>query len=292
MKRRKHTAGSHHGMQVVTLCISTTMVLILLGLVVLSVLTARNLSTQVKENTCISLVLGDTVSVDDGRRLVDELKGKPFARMVRYISQEEALQTMTVEMGANPVDFAGVNPFQAEIEVQMKADYANTDSLCCLSEALQKDERVIDVVFQADQIDKVNENVQRISVVLLALSVLLLIVSYSLISNSVRLGVYSRRFTIHTMKLVGARWGFIRRPFLWRSVFIGFVASLLACVVLGAIVYGLYQYQPGADQLITPLELAVTAAAVFVLGFVIMLICTLFSVNKFLRMTADQVYMS
>ena len=277
-------------MQVVTLCISTMMVLILLGLVVLSVVTARNLSVQVKENTCISLVLGDTVSADDGMRLLGELQQRPFSRKVRYISQEEALQTMTEEMGANPVDFAGVNPFQAEIEVLMTADCANTDSLRRISEKLLRDERVIDVAFQADEIDRVNENVQRISMVLLAVSALLLIVSYSLISNSVRLGVYSRRFTIHTMKLVGARWGFIRRPFLWRSVLIGIVASLLACAVLGGIVYSLYQYQPGAEQLITPLELAVTAAAVFAFGFVIMLICTLFSVNKFLRMTAGEIY--
>ena len=123
-----------------------------------------------------------------------------------------------------------------------------------------------------------------------ALAVLLIIISYALISNSVRLGVYARRFTIHTMKLVGAPWSFIRRPFLWRSIFIGIVASLLACGVLGAIVYTLYQYQPGAEELVTVRELIIMAVSVFVFGFVIMLLCTLLSVNKFLRMTAGELY--
>lgn len=277
-------------MQVVTLCISTTMVLILLGLVVLSVLTARNLSTYVRENMAINLVLGDTVSIDDGSALVKELQAQSYAREVKYISQEEALAVMTEKLGADPVEFAGVNPFQAEIEVHMQEAYANTDSLRSISERLMKDNRVTDVAYQADLIDDVNRNIQRISLILLALSVLLLIVSYALISNSVRLGVYSRRFTIHTMKLVGAKWSLIRRPFLRRSIIIGLVASLLACVILSGIVYSIYRYQPGVTELITRRDVIITGIAVLVFGLVFMLVCTLFSVNKFLRMTAGELY--
>lgn len=281
-------ASRRHGMQVVTLCISTTMVLILLGLVVLSVLTARNLSTSVKENMAINLVLGDTIGQDDGKLLLKELQAKRYAKQVKYISQEEALLTMTEKLGASPVEFAGVNPFQAEIELQLKADYANTDSLRRISDRLLKDKRVVEVAYPADMIDDVNVNMQRISIILLALAVLLIIVSYSLISSSVRLDVYARRFTIHTQKLVGARWSLIRRPMLRRSILIGLVASLLACAVLAGIVYSVYRYQPGADQLITRHEMLITAVAVFVFGFVIMLLCTLLSVNKFLRMTAGE----
>lgn len=277
-------------MQVVTLCISTTMVLILLGLVVLSVLTARNLSTSVKENMAINLVLGDTVSLDEGQQLLKELQSQRYAKKVKYISQEEALNTMTEKLGANPVEFAGVNPFQAEIELQLKADYANTDSLRHISDVLMKDKRVVEVAYPADMIDDVNVNMQRISLILLALAVLLIIVSYSLISSSVRLDVYARRFTIHTQKLVGARWSLIRRPMLRRSILIGLVASLLACAVLAGIVYSLYRYQPGVDELITQREMVITAVSVFVFGFVIMLLCTLLSVNKFLRMTAGELY--
>ena len=277
-------------MQVVTLCISTTMVLFLLGLLVLSVLTARNLSTYVKENMALNLVLGDTVTVADGLALANELKSAPFAREVRYISSEEALLTMINEMGANPVEFAGQNPFQAEIEVLLRAPYANSDSLSAVSNRLKQDHRVFDIAYLDDQIDAVNRNIQRISVILLVLSLLLLIVSYSLISSSVRLGVYARRFTIHTMKLVGARWSFIRKPFLRRSIAISLVASLLACAALGGIVYSIYRYQPGIRELITRQELIITAASIFAFGFVFMLLCTLLSVNKFLRMTAGELY--
>lgn len=280
----------HHGMQVVTLCISTTMVLILLGLVVLSVLTARNLSTYVKENMSVNLVLGDTVSLADGQALLAQLKQRPYARQARYISQDEALRIMTAEMGDDPVKFAGVNPFQAEIEVLLQADYANSDSLRRTISALQQDPRIVEVMYAKDQIDAVDRNVNRINIFLLVLLGLNIFICFTLVSNSVQLGVYSRRFTIHTQKLVGARWSLIRRPFLAKSIGIGLVASLLACALLGAAVYSGIQLQPGASDLITPRELIITAAAIVVFGFFIMLLCTLLSVNRFLRMTAGELY--
>ena len=157
-------------------------------------------------------------------------------------------------------------------------------------EWLKADPRVVEVAYLADQMDDVNRNIQRISIIMLVLSVLLLIVSYTLISNSVLLGIYSRRFTIHTMKLVGARWSLIRRPFLRHSIITGLVASLLACAVLAAIVYTLYHYQPGAEALIGQKEMIITGATVFALGFIIVMLCTLLSVNRFLRMTAGELY--
>ncbi len=279
-------------MQAVTLCISTTMVLILLGLVVVSVLAARNLSTYVKENMSVNLVLGDTVTVSEGTALMSEIEARPYTRHVKYISQEEALRTMTAELGDDPVKFAGVNPFQAEIEVQLKANYANSDSLARVAEALKADSRITDIIYAKEQIDAVDRNIQRINLVLLVLMALNIFICFTLISNSVQLGVYSRRFTIHTMQLVGARWSLIRRPLLRRSIVIGLIASLLACLVLGAAIYALYKYQPGATQFITHREMAIVAVSVFVFGFFIMLLCTLLSVNKFLRMTAGELYKS
>ena len=290
MKRRKKKTGRHLGMQAVSLCISTTMVLILLGLVVAFVLTARNLSTYVRENMSANLVLGDTVSVSDGQQLATHLQQRPYAHQVRYISAEEALAIMTVELGADPVEFAGVNPFQAEISIQLAANYANTDSLKRLAQTLKTDSLVTDVYYAQDEIDAADHNLNYVSLVLLVLSVLLIFICYTLISNSVQLGVYARRFTIHTMKLVGARWSFIRRPFLVRSIVIGLISSLLASAVLVAIGYFLYKHTDKFAQLITGTDVAITIAAVFVFGFAIMLFCTLLSVNKFLRMTAGELY--
>jgi cell division transport system permease protein len=173
----------------------------------------------------------------------------------------------------------------------MMGDYANGDSLCMVKTELQKRwHQVTDVAYQEDQIEDVNRNLHRINLILLVLAVLLIFVCYSLVSNSVRLSVYSRRFTIHTMKLVGAPWSFIRRPFLQSAMTVALLASLLACVVLGGVAYALYRYQPGVEDIIAWPELAVTAAAVFVFGFVIMLLCTMLSVNKFLRMRAGELY--
>jgi len=290
MKKKNKKTGRRYGLQVVTLCISTTMVLVMLGLVVLSVLAARNLSVYVRENVTMNVMLGDTVTINDGVELGNMILAQPYAKHVTYISKEHALKTMAEVMGADPKEFTGVNPFEAELEVQMNADYVDADSMRQISDRLLTNEKVTDVAYMENQIDDVNRNVQRISIVLLVLSLLLLFVSYSLISSSVRLGVYSSRFLIHTMKLVGASWGFIRRPFLHRSLLIGVLSAFFACLVLGAVVYALFHYEPGTVDIITWRELAITAGSVFLFGFLIMLFCTLLSVNKFLRMTANEVY--
>lgn len=277
-------------MQAVTLCISTTMVLILLGLVVLSVLTARNLSNYVRENLTVAVLLGDSVTEAEAQELAVQLRAQPYSKAVTYISKEQALAEQIAEMGSDPTDFLHVNPFVATLELQMMSDYANRDSLQHIVKSLTEREQVTDVAYQPDLMDSVNRNLQRILLVLLALSALLIIVSYSLISNTVRLSVYSRRFLIHTMKLVGASWAFIRRPFMKQSLVVGLLSSLLASVVLCSIIYGLNQYQPGFNQVIGPAETLLIVAAVFLFGFAITLFCTVISVNRFLHMTAGELY--
>ena len=291
MAKKRKTVSRRSGMQTATLCISTAMVLILLGLVVLSVLTAHNLSNYVKENLTVTVMLGDSVTAKEGMTLCRQLEKKNYAKRVVYISKEQALKEQTEAMGSDPSEFLGVNPFVATLEMQMQADYANRDSLQKIVKVLKRNkEQVTDVAYQEDLMDSVNRNLQRISLILLVLAVLLIIVSYSLISNTVRLSVYSRRFVIHTMKLVGASWSFIRKPFLKQALSVGFIASLLACMVLAGVAYALYRYQPGIEEVIAWPELAITGVAVFVFGFVIVLFCTLISVNKFLRMTAGELY--
>jgi cell division transport system permease protein len=291
MEKRQKTTQRHQGMQAVTLCISTTMVLTLLGLVVLTVFTTRNLSNYVRENLIVTVMLGDSVTAKESVSFAKDLGKKSYAKKVVYISKEQALKEQTEAMGSDPSEFLGVNPFVATIELNVNADYANSDSLRRISKHLKRNKRIVtDVAYQEDLTESVNNNLQKASVILLALAVLLIIVSYSLISNSVRLDIYSRRFSIHTMKLVGASWSFIRRPFLSRAIGIGLVASLLACGVLGGVLYALYRYQPGVEQVIGVYEMSVTAAAVFASGLVIMLFCTFLSVNKFLRMKAGELY--
>ena len=193
-------------------------------------------------------------------------------------------------MGIDPTEFTGSNPFSPELTVTMEAEYANTDSLSVIVKRLLKDRRVVDVAYTKDEIDGMNRILEPVSIALLGLSVLLIFICYTLISNSIQLSIYSRRFLIHTMKLVGASWGFIRRPFLKKAVVVGVISALLTCALLGGIIYMLMPFMPHVEEIMTWRELAITAAAVFVFGFVITVFCTLLSVNKFLRMTAGELY--
>ena len=266
------------------------MVLILLGLVVLSVLTARNLSNYVKENLTVTIMLGDTVSVNDAHRLCRNLYHRPYSHNIDYISKEQALKEQTAAMGSDPTEFLGTNPFSATLELQLHSDYACRDSLHWIEKELKANPMITDVAYQEDLMDMVNKNLQKVNIVLLILAMLLTFISYSLISNTVRLGVYSRRFLIHTMKLVGASWGFIRRPFMRNAISVGVVAALLAIAVLGAAFYALWNYEPNITNIVTWQVLAITAVSVFVFGIVITAICSYISVNKFLRMTAGELY--
>ena len=290
MSKKKRTTRRRNGLQVVTLCISTTMVLILLGLVVFSVLTAHNLSNYVKEHLTVTVMLGDTVSTNDAHRLCRELYHRPYAHNIDYVSKEQALKDQTVAMGSDPSEFLGMNPFVATLELQLNSDYANRDSLAWIAAELKKNPKVSDVAYQEDLMDKVNKNLQKVSLVLLVLALLLTFISYSLVSNTVRLRVYSQRFLIHTMKLVGASWGFIRRPFMYTGLVVGLVAALLACIVLGAGVWSLYQYEPNLTFIITWQVLAATGIAVLLFGLVITSLCSYISVNRFLRMRAQELY--
>jgi cell division transport system permease protein len=290
MKKRKKDAGNRRGVQLVTLCISTAMVLVLLGLVVFSVQTSRNLSQWVKENLTVTVMLSDDVSVNGAKLLCRDLYHRPYSRNIDYISKEQALKEQSEAMGSDPSEFLGVNPFPATLELQLHSDYANRDSLKWIARELQKNPKITDVAYQVDLMDSVNRNLTKVNLVLLALAVLLTFVSFSLINNTVRLSVYSRRFIIHTMKLVGASWGFISKPFMKQALLVGVIAALIAIAVLGGCMYALYYYEPNIISIITWRELTITAVAVLLFGIIITAACSYISVNKFLRMSAGELY--
>ncbi|MCH3994464.1 permease-like cell division protein FtsX [Prevotella cerevisiae] len=290
MGKNRQNSRNRHGLQVVTLCISTAMVLVLLGLVVCSTLLARNLSTYVKENFVVQMMLDQDMTAPEAQQICNKLKTRPYVNSFHYISKEEALREGTKELGTDPSEFAGMNPFLSSIEITMKSNYANDDSLKWISRELKAYPKVSEIDYQKDLINDVNQNIARLSVVLLVIAVLLTFVSFSLISNTVRLGIYSRRFSIHTMKLVGASWGFIRKPFIADAVLIGLVAALLACLVLGCGIYALYRYEPGILTVLSWREMAITGASVFLFGMIITAFCANISVNKFLKMKASELY--
>ena len=291
MKKNKHKShNKSHSFQTMTLCFSTSLVLILIGLVVLSVLTARNLSHYVKENLSITLYLNKDLTDSQGKALTNEIRTKESVNNVRFVSKEAISKMQEKELGVDPQDFVGANPFSSEIDIYLEADYANNDSVGWIQEQLKQDERVQEVQYQENLIEQVNKTVNKLNIALLILAAVLTVISFSLINNTVRLGVYARRFAIRTMKLVGASWNFIRWPFLKRGLFIGFISSIIACLVLGGACSVLINNEPDARAVFTNDVQIITAAIIFVFGLLIPFLCSYLSVNKFLKMKAGELY--
>jgi len=290
MGKKQRKSRSHRSWQAVTLCISTTMVLVLLGLVVTSVLTAHRLSNHIKENFTVTVMLSDSMTVNDGHRLCKEAYHQHFAKHIDYIGKDEALDEQTKILGTDPSEFAGVNPFLASLEIKLKSEYANDDSLKNITKWLEAKKDVVEVSFQKDLMDKVNRNISIISIIMLVLAALLTCVSFSLINNTVKLGVYAHRFSIRISKLVGASWGFIRRPYLKRSLASGLISGIIAAGILVGGMLLLCRQVPTMTVIITWEVMAITAGAVIIFGFLLSLVCTYLSVNKFLKMKANEVY--
>lgn len=282
MKRRKRRFVLEW--QAVTSTLSTTMVLILMGLVVLCVLTARQVTSTVKENMLVTIVLNDEISQSETASMQDMLRTERYVRDVHLIPADEVLQEQIEAIGSDPEDFIGFNPYYTELEMSMVPDYANSDSLTWIIEELkEKYPAVTDVNYHKDLVDNLNRNLSKITLVLLVMASLLLVVLIGLINNTVRLSIYSRRFLIHTMKLVGASWSFIRRPFMMRSLCIALISALLADGVLLAGVHSALTYDAALRQFIPNESLLLMGLSVFVLGILIMLLCTYLSVTHLLR---------
>ncbi len=268
------------------------MVLILLGVVVMFVLIADNFGRSVRENFTVEVLLDDSISARDLTALKGRLAAQPFTKHVNYISKEQGTREMMTDLGGAPEDFIGSSPIPAEYEVFLKAEYANRDSLSRYVPVIKADKNVKDVVYPLELMDTMNHSIRVISLVLLAVAVLLAFVSFSLINNTVRMGVYAQRYAIHTMKLVGAKRSFIRRPFMWRALWIGLVSAVVAGVVLACGMQMLVRLNDNNDfEIVTPLVIIVTLGGVLACGILLTLFCTFVSVNRHLRMSTDDVFL-
>ncbi|MDE5759932.1 permease-like cell division protein FtsX [uncultured Bacteroides sp.] len=288
--KSKNNSVSGFDMQFVTSGISTALVLLLLGLVVFFVLTAHNLSVYVKENISFSVLISDDMKEADILKLQKKLDKEPFVKQSEYISKKQALREQTEAMGTDPQEFLGYNPFTASIEIKLRSDYANSDSIARIEKLIKKNTNIQEVLYQKELIDAVNENIRNISLLLLGLAVILAFISFALINNTIRLAIYSKRFLIHTMKLVGASWSFIRRPFLRRNFWIGVTAAVVADAILWGAAWWLVSYEPDLVEVITSDVMLVVSVSVLVFGVLITWLCALLSINKYLRMKAGALY--
>ena len=273
-----------------TSVISISLVLFLLGLILLIGMLGNKLSVYVKENLSFSIVLKDNQKETEIKKMQKSLDALPFIKSTEYISKEQAAKELEEELGENPETFLGFNPLQASIEVKLHSEYANPDSLQVIEKKIRNYTSVSELLYRKDMMEMVHNNMKRLGLILLTLAVVLMIISFVLISNTIRLLIYSKRFLIHTMKLVGATSGFIRRPFVKYNIVSGMFASILAILMLTGALYYLQNELKGFIQILDMQTLLLVYVAVFALGIVLSVIATIFAVNKYLRMGVDKLY--
>lgn len=273
-----------------TTIISISLVLFMLGLLGLIVLHAQKLSDYVKENIGFSVIIKEEIKETGILEFQKKLDLEPFVKSTEYITRERAAEELTKDLGEDFVDFLGYNPLLASIDIRMNADYANNDSLKILEKKLLESPIVKEVFYHKSLVDLVNQNIRKISIVILAFTLVLLLISVALINNTIRLSVYSKRFIIKSMLLVGATQRFVRKPFVLKSLLHGFISALIAIGLLGLVLYFSRQALPELVDLqdidmFLALFGIVTALGLFITG-----ISTLFAVHKFLRISNDKLY--
>ena len=286
--RKVKTFSFYHSR--LTSIISISLVLFLLGLILLMGLLGNKLSAYVKENISFSVILEDNITEGEISRLQTSLKKLPFIKSTTYISKEMAARELEEALGESPEVFQGMNPLHASIEVKLNSEYANPDSLGVIEKQLESYTSVSDLFYRKDMMELVQDNMQKIGFVLLVLALALTAISFVLIGNTIRLLIYSKRFLIHTMKLVGATSGFIRAPFIRYNIVSGLLASLLSILMLCGTMYYLQQEFGGFLEFFDWKTLSMICGAEVLCGILLSLVATALAVNKYLRMDMSDLY--
>lgn len=270
--------------------ISISLVLLLTGIAALLLVNAGSVSRYLKENMRISVLLKDEVTDEQAAAYAASLSAQPFVHSARAVSREEGAEELKSMLGEDFLEVFETSPVPVSVDVTLKADYVQTDSLARVTKALQASSLVDEVETRQTLIEALTANLARISLVLGVFILLLLFISFVLINNTVRVGVYARRFTIHTMKLVGATRGFIRAPFVRGAVLQGLVASLLAVGMLWGVLEALRRSFPEMASIVDLRQLLYVCGGVVVLGVLLCVISTYFVVNRLVAASKDDLY--
>ncbi len=273
-----------------TLVISVSLVLFLLGVLGLVLINARELSDYFRESLSFSVMLDEDAKEADIRMLQKDLDAKPYVKSTEYISKDEAAANMKEDLGEDFISFLGDNPLPPSIDVYLFAGYTGPDSVAGIEKYILEYPFVKEVYYQESLLFLINENVKKISIFLLVISSFLFLIALTIINNTIRLSVYSRRFIIRTMQLVGATRAFIRRPFLVQSAFHGLLAALIAMSLLMGLLYLIEkEFFLMVSYESTDLFILL-GVAIIITGIVINVVSTFFSVNKYLSISEDKLY--
>lgn len=270
--------------------IGIALVLFMIGTLALLLLNARQLSVYVKENIQVQVFLNDDARGVDMVQLKKTIDASAYPKETRFVSKEEAAKTLQDELGEDFIEFLGFNPLLPSIDIRLQADYAHPDSIQWIATDLQQNALVHEVAYSPDLIQKVYDNVNKISIILLVFSGLLLLVAIALINNTIRLAMYSRRFTIRSMQLVGATRWFIRRPFIWRGILNGFYGAIIAAGMLTGLIFLAQREFPEFFEMQDLETFLIVFAIIMIVGIFISLISTLLAVGRYLRLKLDDLY--
>jgi len=274
----------------ITTIVSLSLVLFMLGLLGIIILNTRQLSNNVKENIGFQVILNDSVKDVDVAKMQKTLDASVYVKSTEFITKEEAAARLQKDLGEDFIDFLGFNPLLSSINVHLKAEYANADSLAWIEKDMLETKLVKEVIYQKSLVSIINENVQKISLVILGFSSLLMIIALALINNTIRLSIYSKRFIIKTMQLVGATQGFIRRPFVLNGIKHGIYGAIITILMLIGVLYFAQKQMPELAELQDQNMLATLFGLVIILGILISWISTSLAVRKYLRLKSDELY--
>lgn len=274
----------------VSVIVSTTLVLFILGLIGMLVLSTDNLTRHIKENFAVGVTLRDGVKEQDLSQFMRAIDVAPYAKGTRYISREEAADSLKADLGEDFVEFVGGNPLSDKVDVFFKAEYADSRHVDSVATVLMKNDFVESVDYNRIMLDEINSNIRTISLWLSAFAALFLIVSVLLINNSVRLTIYSKRFIIKTMQLVGATRNFISRPFVNRLFVSALISAAIALLMLSGIIYYLYYWQPEYRLILDFRLIGILYCAIVAVSALITVVSGRIAVRKFLRMRTEDMY--
>jgi cell division transport system permease protein len=277
-----------------TIYISTVfgiaMVLLMIGLLGLILVHANNLKSYVKENIVLNIFVDDAAHETDVLQLQKQLEANPMVKQTQYVSKELAARNLQKDLGEDFVKFLGYNPLSPSLDVYLKADYTNNTDIEKFKTELLKNPIVKEVKYQQSLVDQMNLNLTSISLVILVFAGIFVILSVALINNTIRLAIYSQRFIIKSMQLVGATKGFIRKPFLLYGIWHGLLGGLIAIVILISTLYFADQQVPDLIILQSYTEFGIVFLIVIGMGVFISGFSTYLAVNKFLRLKIYDLY--
>ena len=287
--QKRKNRGRQFGSRL-TATISISLVLLLLAIMITLGVFAHELSDKARESIHITLVIDDNIQSQQLQRIKNHLEKATWSKAVRYIDKEAALKEVTAELGYSPAELLGYNPLPATFEVSLKAEVADLTHVKAIEQELKTLKGIEEVSYPENLIEIVNANLLSIGKILLAVALVLTFISFMLIRNTVRLMIYSQRFLIHTMCLVGARFSYIRRPFVRRNIGCGVISAILAAGLYYLSLLGLDRIFPGVSQMVDRQTFLLISGCLVVLGILLAAVSTVFAVNRYLRMSDSEMY--